>query len=50
MQNDFNYRVLDNLEKQLDQRLDKLWKVFNWTSSILLAIIGAIFIALKKRG
>ncbi len=42
-------QIIDSLEKQLDHRLDKLWKIFSWTSSILIAICGGV-IALTRKG
>ncbi len=30
------------LENQLKHRLDKLWKIFSWTSTLLIAIIGGM--------
>ena len=39
--------ILHSLETQLNHRLEKLWRVFSWSSGILTSIIAAI-IALKK--
>ena len=38
----------ESLEKELAHYLEKLWKLFSWTSTILLSIIGGIF-ALRFR-
>lgn len=35
-------QIISNLETQLDHRLEKLWKVFDWCSKILLAIIAFV--------
>lgn len=37
--------IITNLETQLSQRLEKLWKIFSWCSSILISIIGATVLA-----
>jgi hypothetical protein len=37
--------ILNTLETQLNQRLEKLWRVFNWCSSILISIIAAVLFA-----
>ena len=37
--------ILTTLETQLSQRLEKLWRVFSWCSSILISIIGAVLFA-----
>jgi len=34
--------VLNALETQLSYRLEKLWPVFSWCSSILVSIIGVV--------
>ena len=39
--------VIENLNNQLNHRLEKLWRIFSWTSSILISIIGGL-IALPK--
>ena len=31
------------LQNQLETILDKLWKIFSWTSTIFIAIIGGVF-------
>lgn len=36
------------LENQLNQTIEKMWKIFNWTSTIFLAIIGGLFILSRK--
>lgn len=36
--------IIQHLEKQLDHRLDKLWKVFSWTSSLLVTITGGLVV------
>lgn len=38
----------ESLEKELAHYLEKLWKLFAWTSTILLSIVGGIF-ALRFR-
>lgn len=38
----------ESFEKELAHYLEKLWKLFSWTSTILLSIIGGIF-ALRFR-
>ncbi len=38
------HTIIQHLEKQLDHRLDKLWKIFSWTSSIFVGIIGGILV------
>jgi hypothetical protein len=38
----------ESLEKELAHYLEKLWKLFSWTSTILVSIIGGIF-ALRFR-
>jgi hypothetical protein len=35
-------QVISNLETQLDHRLEKLWRVFDWCSKILIAIIAFV--------
>lgn len=49
--------ILQTLETQLNQRLEKLWRVFNWCSSILISITAGLVAAtatddfdLKKSG
>ena len=39
--------VIDSLKLQLNHRLEKLWRLFSWTSGILVSIIGGV-IALPK--
>lgn len=36
------HQVITHLEKQLSDRLEKLWKVFNWSGGILIAITGGM--------
>jgi hypothetical protein len=44
-----NYSVIiQSLEKHLSERIEKLWRVFSWTSSILIAIAGGMIILGKK--
>jgi len=33
----------ESLEKELAHYLEKLWKLFSWTSTILVSIIGGLF-------
>jgi cytochrome b subunit of formate dehydrogenase len=40
-----NSPILTTLETQLSQRLEKLWRVFSWCSSILISITGAVLFA-----
>mgnify|MGYP001793014683 CR=1 FL=1 len=40
--------VLQTLEKQLSDRLEKLWRVFSWCSSILISITGGIIISCRS--
>ena len=40
-------QILQNLEAQLNHRLEKLWRVFNWCSSILISITGGIIVATR---
>ena len=40
--------VIQHLEKQLADRLEKLWKVFSWSSSILISIAGGIIFLTKN--
>ncbi len=40
--------IVQTLEKQLSERIKKLWRVFSWTSSILIAIAGGMIILAKK--
>jgi len=47
MENTFLQIIIESLEKQLNQRLEKLWGVFSWTSGILVSISGGV-IALQK--
>ena len=37
-------QIIQSLEKRLDQRLEKLWKIFSWTNSILVALIAGLII------
>lgn len=41
--------VINSLEEQLNQRLEKLWRIFSWTSSILIAISGGVIVLLRKK-
>ncbi len=36
--------VIENLNHQLNQRLEKLWRIFSWTSGIMISIIGGVFL------
>jgi cytochrome b subunit of formate dehydrogenase len=40
-----NSTILTTFETQLSQRLEKLWRVFSWCSSILISITGAVLFA-----
>lgn len=40
--NEATKEIISNLEKQLDHRLEKLWKVFDWCSKLLIAIIAFV--------
>jgi len=35
-------QIISNLETQLDHRLEKLWRVFDWCSKILITIIAFV--------
>lgn len=49
LQNDDAIKLArETLEKELAHFLEKLWKIFSWTSTILISIIGGV-IALKFR-
>ena len=41
--------IIQNLEKELSHRLEKLWRVFSWTSSILVGIIGSIVVLTRSQ-
>lgn len=43
-------KILANLETQLNHRLEKLWRVFSWSSSILISIIAAVIAATRLKG
>lgn len=38
---------VQSLENQLGQRIDKLWKIFSWTSNVLITITGGIIVLTK---
>jgi Na+/melibiose symporter-like transporter len=40
--------TLSVLEKQLSDRLEKLWRVFSWCGSILISITGGIILTLRS--
>ena len=40
-------QILQHLEEELSHRLEKLWRVFSWCSSILLSLIGGIIVATR---
>ena len=42
MKNNFIELRVQSLEKQLALRLEKLWKIFSWTSSLLVAITAGL--------
>ena len=49
LQNDDAIKLArETLEKELAHYLEKLWKLFSWTSTILISIIGGV-IALRFR-
>jgi hypothetical protein len=48
MSGDTIHIIIQTLEKQLSERLEKLWKVFNWSASILIGISGGIIVLGKK--
>lgn len=35
-------QILQTLETQLNHRLEKLWRVFSWCSSILISITAGV--------
>jgi hypothetical protein len=39
--------VIQHLEKQLADRLEKLWKIFSWSASVLMVLAGGV-ISLTK--
>lgn len=43
--NEKTVRILQTLESQLNHRLEKLWRVFSWCSSILISITGGVIVA-----
>jgi hypothetical protein len=50
LQNDDAIKLArETLQKELTHYLDKLWKIFSWTSTILVSIIGGV-VAIKFRG
>jgi len=38
-------QVINNLETQLNHRLEKLWNVFSWCSSVLISITGGVLLS-----
>lgn len=42
--------IIQSLESQLSQRLEKLWRVFSWCSSILISITAGIIALSKTKG
>jgi hypothetical protein len=49
MNNPDSNTILQTLETQLNQRLEKLWRVFSWCSSILISITaGVIAVSTSK--
>jgi hypothetical protein len=42
-------QILQTLETQLNQRLEKLWRVFTWCSSILITITGGVILAARTK-
>jgi len=40
--------IIQSLEKQLAERIEKLWRVFSWSASILITIAGGMAILGKK--
>jgi hypothetical protein len=50
LQNDDAIKLArETLQKELTHYLDKLWKIFSWTSTILVSLIGGV-VAIKFRG
>jgi len=41
--------LLQSLESQLSLRLEKLWRVFSWCSSILISITGGVILAARAK-
>ena len=41
--------IIQSFEKQLSERIEKLWRVFSWTSSILITIAGGMIVLGKKK-
>lgn len=41
-------QIIQSLESQLSHRLEKLWRVFSWCSSILISITGAVLLAARS--
>ncbi|MFT3982005.1 MAG: hypothetical protein QM687_16175 [Ferruginibacter sp.] len=39
--------IYSSLESQLSHRLEKLWRIFSWCSSILISITGAVLAAAR---
>ena len=40
-------RLLDTLEKELAQRLEKLWRIFTWCSGILISITTGLLVTMR---
>jgi|SRR5687767_3970967 len=42
-------QIINNLETQLSQRLEKLWNVFSWCGGILVTITGGVLAAAASK-
>ena len=42
--------IVQSLEKQLADRLEKLWRIFSWSSSIFLSLIAGLIVLRKWQG
>jgi Na+/melibiose symporter-like transporter len=42
-------QIISTLENQLSQRLEKLWNVFTWCSSILVSITAGVVVAAASK-
>ena len=40
---------VSHLENELKHRVDKLWKIFSWTSSIMVTITGGVIALVKGK-
>ncbi|MBS0425041.1 MAG: hypothetical protein JST09_14135 [Bacteroidetes bacterium] len=46
---EYNFQVIEILKQQLDQRFEKLWRIFHWCGGLLISITGAVLIAAKAK-